>query len=538
MKPKHRCHKLAYYLPHILLGTILLSGILCIFTFSIGINEYDLNDYIEGVLWADASLQSNSIINPDYVYYYIIPLGSNVIMAPFVRLFGVSIIANQLGMLVYYLIFLVVLFRLSKSIYNDRRSQLVFCSIVSLFIYTYLGDNLLHHLLVYGIGFVCFMGSLSCLINLSKNRSIIKNQILLVLFCLWSSSNGIACASLSGITVLAAFLYSRHRDQTLPNRDSIIPSFCMLIPIVVGLLIYRHYDTIATTLNMYENRFVLANTDTVITRLTHNVFVDYLKLFYFDPQNVNAFSPQGIYTFIKLGFAISIPIFFVCLYTNQKHYFHISELDERTQNMFLVANLLIILICISQYSFFQILSHRYLFNGLLSILLIDAFGFTNVIQQANKNTKLLPILGLSIVMTSRILFGFIPYGNEKMTELKNIYSVLIEESVCRGYISHRYYKSLDLLSHGELLSSPIAFDTDNNKYYVKYDRIYKDEVSQPDEDRFFVIKHTLHNENDPGDVLLEKHCLEKKQIGTVTIYFFNAEKWSDLFFVNTKLIDN
>ena len=198
-------------LPLILFCPVILCGFLRIFIFSIGIFYYDIPDYFEGVFWAEATLRSGSVINPDYVYYYLVPFGSNLIMAPFVALFGVSYIANQLGMLVYYLIYLAVLFHFSGVLYKENQKRLIFCAVISLFIYTYIGDNLLHHLLCYGIGFVCFLGELSCLVAISQKKQIVRNLVFLAFFCLWSSSNGPVTAALSGFPVMAALLISGYR---------------------------------------------------------------------------------------------------------------------------------------------------------------------------------------------------------------------------------------------------------------------------------------------------------------------------------------
>ena len=519
------------FLPYILFGMILLGGLLFIFTFSIGINKYDLHDYIEGVIWADATLRSSSIINPEYVYYYIVPFGSNLIMAPFVRWFGASLIANQLGMLVYYLLYLAVLFRLARALYDDSNSRLIFCSVLSLFFYTYLGDNLLHHLLVYGIGFVCFMGMLSCLINIDKGHDSPTNRILLAVFCLWSSANGIACAALSGIAVLAALIYARYKDRTLFSRDSIVIYLGMIMPIAAGLLVFRYFDAQATSLNMYDDRFMLAGEGTVITRLTHDIFMDYLKIFYFTPANTPLFSVRGIYFFIKLAFALAIPVMPVYLHRKHRESFIIPGLSGTGQTMLKTSLLLVILACIGQYCFFITYSNRYLFNGLLCVLICGAVGYAGLVRNTGKNTKLLPVLGLVMIMSFRLVFGYIPFGDARKTELERIYSVLKEENVIRGYVCHRYFKGIELFADGELLESKITYDTDAKKFYVDYDRIYPDELEKPATDRFFVINDTYYNIYHSGDPLLEELCTGKQKLGRVTIYFFDTDDWNTLFTV-------
>ena len=518
-------------LPYILFGIVLIAGILRIFTFSIGLNYYDLHDFIEGVLWADASLKSGSIINPNYIYYYIVPFGSNIIMAPFVKLLGVSVTANQLGMVVYYILFLGVMLRLAESLYDDWNSRLIFCSVLCMFFFIYVGDNLLHHLLAYGIGFVCLMGMLSCLINIDKGRNIRRNRILLVLFCLWSSANGIGCAALCGLQVFASLLYANYKNQSLFSRDSIINSLCMIIPIFIGLLIFRYYDSRAITMNMLNRRFIMADVPTVVERITNTIFIDYFKVLYFMPGQVYLFSPEGAFSIIKLAYALAVPGIPVYLYRKHRDSFRIAGISTTTQTMMYTAHVLIILTCIGQFCLFEKCTHRHLFNGILSLICIGAIGMAGSIKTPERNMRIVPFLVLATVLTGHIIAINIPKGIRQKEELRNIYTVLEKEHMTRGYICSRYYKSTELFADGNLVTSVINYDQEADKFYVEYDRIYLGEETRPDTERFFILNDTRYSVHHEGDQQLEEYCTDKVTLDKVTIYFFDTEDWDTLFTV-------
>ena len=85
--------KFNFYASYLILGIVLISGIVLINTYPVGIYEYDKYDFLEGVRWARATLESGKILSPHFYYYYVIPFGANLIMAPFVKVFGQGLLA-------------------------------------------------------------------------------------------------------------------------------------------------------------------------------------------------------------------------------------------------------------------------------------------------------------------------------------------------------------------------------------------------------------------------------------------------------------
>ena len=203
-------------IPLVLTLTVFFSGIITVFTYSIGLNYYDGFDYLEDVYWAKATLESNSLVNPDYNYVYLVPFGANLIMAPFVAVFGVSLLSNQLGMIVYFALYLSSLYYFASSIFDSNKERLYCISIVSLFIYTLVGDGLLHHILAYGIGFVCLLCELGSMICIYKNRGkLAVHYAVLIVFSLWASLNGLSVIGLANLVVLISsvvFAYIKKLD--------------------------------------------------------------------------------------------------------------------------------------------------------------------------------------------------------------------------------------------------------------------------------------------------------------------------------------
>ena len=510
-------------LPLVLFLLTVVSGIFVVFSLSIGINHYDLYDYVEGVFWAEATLRSHSLINPDYVYFYLVPFGSNIIMAPFVRLFGVGFLANQLGMLVYFILYLAVVYFLACALYPNTRQQLLFCTIVSLFVYTYIGDNLLHHLLSYGIGFLCFMGELSCLIRIRNGKKGLA-WVLLIVFVLWSSVNGIVTVALSGGPVLLAFIIDQCFRNSLSEKRNLRLICTIAATTVIGLLLYRYIDHLANSLNMYKYRFMLADPDELVTHITHDFFADYLRLFSYNPNKDFLFNLKGLYALCKLAFAIvmaALPIFL--WKTNKKTTDMFADNDT---SLILLASSLVILVCIGQYILFYETSLRYLFNGVLALFLIAAVLFEKLTDQNLKR------LGMILLTIAVCLFSFktvvypTPYGKNRIAGLENISEILTENGLSYGYVTYRHYKVLEIVSAGQQRNAVISYDEDAGRYCVDYDRIYLEELKKPAGiDKFYILKHTEFDETLPEDVLLEETCTSKIDLGYETIYIFPMEDW-------------
>lgn len=87
---------------------ILIAGFLLVVFFIFTRERVDYNlDYTDSLIWAAASVESHSLINPDFWYAYIIPFSGSLLMIPLVKIFGVTYLAHELGMTLFALVFTV-----------------------------------------------------------------------------------------------------------------------------------------------------------------------------------------------------------------------------------------------------------------------------------------------------------------------------------------------------------------------------------------------------------------------------------------------
>ena len=97
---------------------LLCTASVLLFLFACGISQYfiwsDLfiqefdADVAENVIWAQAALESGSLINPDFYYTHLLPFGGQLIFISVVRQFGVTMFSLMLGMSICSALFALV----------------------------------------------------------------------------------------------------------------------------------------------------------------------------------------------------------------------------------------------------------------------------------------------------------------------------------------------------------------------------------------------------------------------------------------------
>jgi len=81
----------------LILSAILFTGVIalvCYYLFGAA-NSFLSSDSADTLLWAQASYEAKALINPNFDYATILPLGGHLLMVPFVALFGLSLTAQS-----------------------------------------------------------------------------------------------------------------------------------------------------------------------------------------------------------------------------------------------------------------------------------------------------------------------------------------------------------------------------------------------------------------------------------------------------------
>ena len=87
-------------------------------------------DCSDTIMWAEAMVEGNTLMNPDFRYAALLPFGGNLIMAPFVAIFGYGMKAQIIGMVIFALLFTFTVTFFCKS----ANLNYSWCSITTAFV--------------------------------------------------------------------------------------------------------------------------------------------------------------------------------------------------------------------------------------------------------------------------------------------------------------------------------------------------------------------------------------------------------------------
>ena len=209
------------------------------------------SDCTDTILWTQAMLDGKSMVNPDFYYAALLPFGGNLLMWPFVALYGVTMKAQLGGMILFAVLFTVSLWLLVRSM---KLSLTWGCTTMLFMFMTLLASSKLReifweHIIYYSLGAMTMMLGTAlvfyCLRSLERRDAWRKKGMWLFLmfgFTVIASANGIQAVSIFGFPVLAALFTERFLDMEhkLFSRENGI-QFCltaiMAAAVILGIFL-------------------------------------------------------------------------------------------------------------------------------------------------------------------------------------------------------------------------------------------------------------------------------------------------------------
>lgn len=329
----------------------------------------DTSDYVEGVIWADETLHSGRLLSTEFVYGYAMPFGSNIIMLPFVALFGTSQLANSCGMVVIYIVLILTCILFTTALTTDKIEALFGAALMTLAFRSYIGQDQLHHILHYLLGHISLAGTWAMVIRVIKNKGCVLKWVWITMafYVIWSGSNGWITLFFSVIPVVGAlgvacFLTKDHKRKL----QCIV---FLLVMSVIGLLLYRicMHGVNESTYIEDSGSFVFKSISEWMDNL-RKLPEDLLYIFVNDnPAGKKITEPEGIEVAARVAWTFLvglIPIPYIIKVRKR-------ELSDISLYIFL-SNTIVWIICLCQYIFFRGAEKRMLYNAVMSTFMIAA----------------------------------------------------------------------------------------------------------------------------------------------------------------------
>ncbi len=219
------------------------------------------SDCTDTIYWAKATFDSGKIFNPDFDYACLLPFGGNLLMLIFMPFFGLSMTTHTLGMLLFFVLFLVFFCLLLREMKWDYRW---ICSAGAILLAVLCSSQKMReifwgHTIYYSLG-VLFLSVgfflLFRLGNLLEKRKhtvqagtlqgkrnfhgIVVTIVVLGIFFLLTGTDEITSITIFALPTIAALLLERLLDRqtklfSRKNGMTALLAVALLLAVVVGM---------------------------------------------------------------------------------------------------------------------------------------------------------------------------------------------------------------------------------------------------------------------------------------------------------------
>lgn len=427
------------------------------------IQEFDA-DVAESVIWAQASLESGSLINPDYGYTHLLPFGGQFIFVPIVARFGVGIYSLRLGLSIWAGIFSLLMLGFFISLGWDFIWAGFASSIVIIFLSAseLLREIFWSHVVHYNLSiFYLFLSIifLSLFFTGTSRRKAIGLTGLIICLIL-GSANDIAVMLFFSIALLFGLIMERFLIggfRNLFTKENILLAALTAAGICAGYFLGELICKNAST--SYTDRFtIFAPADQWMDNLLRFPN-NWLQMFSSLPETeVPFFSSVGIKLLIRIAVALVIALLSV------RSMFIWSALPSRQERILICVHWFISAAILFVYIFGIIYLNPWritpmLFTGIITALIILKNDFTALAEK--KGIVQLLCIGSAAAV---ILYGGIgaftvfrqPINDEFWTGKKSILKILMDEKLTYGYsLDHWFANSITVLTDEQIRSREV-----------------------------------------------------------------------------------
>ena len=258
-----------YWVSALAILAAVASFAICLY-YILGPSEgYLHSDCTDSLYWANATVESGSILDENYRYAAILPFSSSVWFVPLIHVFGFSMKAQLIGMAIFLVLFTASIYFMCRSMKWSIAST---CGMISAMLLMLSGSNKLReimwgHVIYYSLGLLILFTGLGLALRFIKRLDADKPKMLplavyaaliLVLF-VGNGTNGFQLIVISTLPVIGAIVAERIFDgkTRLVSRKNLSPLVTVLLiglATVVGMALLKVIkgDKIANYTSVYS----------------------------------------------------------------------------------------------------------------------------------------------------------------------------------------------------------------------------------------------------------------------------------------------
>lgn len=202
---------------------------------------YFHSDCTDSIVWANATVESGKIFDPDFKYAALLPFSASAWMVPLIRIFGYGMTAHNIAMIIFAVIFAASVWFCFRSFGMGRG----FCGIATFAVLMLLSSSdklreiMWGHVIYYSIGLCVLFFALGIAARLldggTSRRRYVLLIVLLALLSAGAATDGMQIIAIAILPTAAALIAERifcGKDKLVSEAS--VPSLSALIAVVGG----------------------------------------------------------------------------------------------------------------------------------------------------------------------------------------------------------------------------------------------------------------------------------------------------------------
>lgn len=466
---------------------------------------YYHSDCTDTIMWAQASYDAGALMNPDFAYAGLIPFGGQLLMLPFVALFGVGMKAQIIGMAIFCVLFVVAVVFLCRAMgFHHRWISVTVASVLLLVSSSEkLREIFWEHIIYYSLGIFFLMIGFALVLKCIKAGDaffaedkaaggLAFKKLMGVYFLLfgWTalcSMNGVQSLTIYGFPVLGAVIAERFFDfqTSFLDRKNISRYFVMavlMLGMVFGLLLGQLAN--GNLVAGYAEAYSEFSTSSKWADNFFSFFPNFFTLLGVKiKEDMLIYSVEGVLNLLRIicgSVLLAVPVIMAFLYGKFE--------DISYRMMILIHHFLTVLILIG-WVFGKLSSANWRLSPIVVTSVILCIMFVRWIVRGTEYKRLavvvvIPVLCM-VLITTKDIFTMGKQTPEN-AELVNLAEYLEQNDLRYGYATFWQANIITLLSDSEVKVRVINVGEEG---YVK--RLYQTNRNWYEKaggyDRYFVI---------------------------------------------------
>ena len=233
---------------------------------------YFHSDCTDSIYWANASYESGDILDENFRYAAILPFSASLWLVPLVSIFGVTMRAHVIGMVIFLILFTAAIYFMCRSMKWSIAST---CAMISALLLMLSGSDKLReimwgHVIYYSLGLLILFVGIGLALRFMNQLDAEKPSIplmavyaaLLLLLFVGNGTNGFQLIVIATVPMLAGIVAERLFDgrTKLISRKNLSPAATVVLTglaTVVGMALLKliqgdkiaNYTSVYSTLN-------------------------------------------------------------------------------------------------------------------------------------------------------------------------------------------------------------------------------------------------------------------------------------------------